>query len=93
MALDPSYTGFALHQRALDALRQRNEARRTEAAEQGQPWNPWYAEQADPNFGMWGDVLQGMNEAAAEQGATRARFRTPQPMGMNPAIQGLLKVR
>ena len=84
MALSTSYDDLALHQRALDALRQRNEQRRAETTAQGQPWNPWYEERPDPNFGMWNDVFQGMEETST---GAKQRLRMS-----NPALQGLRRV-
>jgi len=79
MPLPTSYADFELHRRALDALRNRQQAQASAAREQGQPLPFWALEQPDPNFGMMNDLAQGIEETSGG-GRSKVRFR---------AIQGL----
>lgn len=54
----------ALHQRALEALRQRQDFQRSQASAHGEVLPTYAMERPDPNLGMMNDVEQGLSEAA-----------------------------
>jgi len=89
-ALDTTGETDALRQRALEALKQRNEQRRADFEGGGGIWMPYMAEREDPNR-VWNTVLQGIQEAGEASGANRTKLRYP-GAGMS-ALQGLQRVR
>lgn len=73
-ALATSYESGALHRRALEALKQRQDFQRAQASEQGEVLSPWQIERPDPNMGMMNDLSQALDE----QGSKIGKGRVPQ---------------
>ena len=82
--LPTSYEDFSLHQRALEALRQRQMQVQAQAVEQGDVITAGAVERPDPNLGMYNDIVQGLEETA---GGGRMRTKLGAPM------QGLMGYR